>query len=202
MTRNLHATWIADSVAAANKPIVFYEGVFRTLTLNLCSLPRNISWDSKTWLGNGYFLGWDGAEETCEANAAGCTVLLNGVPAAMLSLALTEMKQGAAGKLWLGFLDDNGAVKNTPYKFFQGKLDTMEIDEDPVRPMVKVMYETELVDFDRPQELRYSHEMQKVLYSGDTGFRYVEGLQKDTGQWGKQRTRKNKEKKKRGRGRN
>lgn len=204
MARGVTAPWIAQATAAKSTPILLFEGVFGSaVNLRLWNGIGDLSWDSKTWLGNGWFHGVTPAIEDEEINASNMEILLAGVPQATVSAILGQTRQGATGKLWIGFINSGGSVVD-PYLQFEGKFDTAEVRETVDQPMLTLSYESELVEMERPKEFRYNQETQRYFYPEDRGFEYVQRLQETPLFWGRtreqvlQREKQEKKKEKRG----
>ena len=187
MARGVTNDWITEATADKNTPILLFEGVFGSgVTFRLWNGIGDLSWDSKTWSGNGWFHGVTPANEDEEINASNMEVILAGVPASTVSAILGQTRQGATGKLWIGFINSSGNVVD-PYLQFEGKFDTAEVREDVEQPLLTLTYESELVDMERPREFRYNQETQKYFYPEDRGFEYVQRLQDTPLFWGRTR---------------
>jgi hypothetical protein len=197
VARGLTANFITEATAVLNRPALFFEAVFISATLRLWSGIGDISWNGQTWLGNGWLGFPSGAEETEEIQASGLQIFLSGVPQAILSLVLQEIKQGASGKLYLGFLNNSGAVISDPYLLFDGLADTGVINESVESANISINYESKLIDFERSREFRYTHESQRFWFPTDRGFEYVSSLQDWTGFWGQQPRKPEKKRKRR-----
>lgn len=203
MARNLTAGFITEATAATNRPFVMFEGVFASSTLRLWNGYGDLSWNSQTWLGNGWFQGLEGGEETTEVEAMDMSVVLSGISSSVISLVLGDQKQGANGNLYIGFLTSAGAVVADPYLWWKGQYSHAELSEAGDVTTVKLLYESRLVDMDRPREGRWTHDAQQDLFPGDLGFQYVVASANWHGQWGGQKqkvTENNKKKNKGGRG--
>lgn len=193
MSRSLTAGFITEATAAGNSPCLFFEGEFVTSTLRLWTGERDISWNSQTWLGNGYLQNITGAEETSDVQATRIVVHLSGVPSAQVSFALSEPALNKPGKVWFGFLTSAGAVVADPYLMFEGKCDAVELIEGPDGTNLQIAYESHAADLERPKSSRYTDEAQKRFYSTDKGFEFVAKLKDLELQWGtvgKDRTRR------------
>lgn len=197
MSRGLTGNFVTEATATSNRPAIFFEGAFISSTLRLWSGLGDISWSGQTWLGNGWLGLPSGADETEEVQANGWEITLSGVPLAVISLALQEIKQGATGKLYLGFLNSSGAVISDPYLVAQGLADTATINESAETASVSLTYESKLIDLERAREFRYTHDSQRSLYPTDDGFQYVSSLQDWSGFWGAQQRKPNKKTKRR-----
>jgi|GEM_PF-255902 len=184
MTRALTADFLAELEAAHVRIAFFFEGEFNSSTIRLWSGLGDISWDSKTWNGNGWFQGVGGIGESADIKATNLEITLAGVPSSVVALALNEAAQNKLGKLWLAFLDGAEAVINDPYLCFEGKLDTAEIQESASDATVVFTYETELIELEKAEEQRFTDVYQKSIYPDDRGLEYITGLADWDGFWG------------------
>lgn len=185
MARNLTTSVKTEIAASLNRPFLLFEGEFSTFTLRLWTGSYDLSWDSKTWLGNGWFTTISSIEESNDLSANGIDITLSGVPQAMISTILDQVKQNAPGRVWLGFLDASGSVIADPYLAFSGKLDVPTIDDQVDGPVISISYESIMIDFDKEREYRYTPESQKLFNVNDKGFEYVAQIAKGyKGQWG------------------
>lgn len=202
MTRALTAGFITEATAKSNSPVFFFEAVFESLTLRLWNGIGDLSWSGQTWLGNGWFDGFSGAEESNDFARNGMEVQLSGLPETLIALILSGSKQGSSGKLWLGFLNSSNGVIADPYLVFEGKLDIPSLDEGPDEALITLTYENEFTLINRSTEFRWEPESQKIFYPNDRGFEFMTATQEWNGQWGtkkkqprtqndKKKTRKN-----------
>jgi len=126
------------------------------------------------------------AAETTAVEATGIEVFLSGATNEIISLALTSSGTGQSGKIWLGTLNDAGAINGDPYLIFSGKFDYAEILESSDAPLITLRYESQIIELERGKEWRYTPESQKVWDNTDKGFDYVSTIQEWKGFWGKQ----------------
>lgn len=182
--RELTSDYLAELEASAVKIAFFFEGEFASSTIWLWSGVGPITWDGKTWLGNGWLQGWSGAGETSELKAVSMDITLAGVPQDVLSLMLNEASQNKFGRLYLAFLDASDAVIDDPYLLFEGKLDYPEISDSSNDATVVISYESELVELEQAEESRYTDINQKSIYPTDLGLEYITSLAEWSGFWG------------------
>ena len=161
-----------------------FEGVFATSTLRLWNGLGDLTWNSHTWLGNGWFQGIEEGGESIEVEALSMVVRLSGISSAVVSLLLGDQKQGGTGKLYIGFVDVDGVVIEDPYLWWQGGYSHSEMSEGPDLTSASLYYDSRLVDMDRPREGRWTHDSQQEIFSGDKGFEYVIAASNWSGQWG------------------
>lgn len=158
------------------RPAFFFEGEFTSSPIRLWTGLGDISWDSKTWYGNGWLQGFGGIGETADIKATNLEITLAGVPSNVIELALNEVSQNKAGRLWIAFLGDADYIVPDPFLIFEGKLDTAEIDDGSKSASVTFTYETELIDLEKAEEQRYTDAYQRSIYPDDTGLRYITAM--------------------------
>lgn len=185
MARNLTGDFISQLEAESKTVAIFFQGDFATGTVYLWSGIGEIDFDGKTWVGVGNLAGIEQVKETSQIEATGVRVFLSGIDATLRSLVLDEVRQGDIGTIYIGFIDDTGAVVADPTVAFEGYLDVPTISDNGADIRITIQYENRLRDLERVREFRYTNESQQVLHPGDRGFEYVAGLQDWNGKWGK-----------------
>lgn len=184
MSRDLTAGVQTAIAAAQVQPFLLFEGLFSSGYVRMWSGYGDLSWDGKTWIGVGNLMGISAVQETNEIQANGITVTMNGIPSEMISLALQESQQGKSGKVYLGFLDENGVIAD-PHMVFEGKLDIPAIQEDGETSTISITYESRLINLQRSKESRYTNEEQQREYAGDLGCEFVPTMKEITLNWGR-----------------
>lgn len=176
-----------DQLDASTKtPIIFFEGEFNSGTLRMWSGTGTLSWNGQDFIGSGVFdAGISAIEESSDVTATGCTVWLSGIPSEILAAVLGDVRQGRPGRIWWGFLADDGTVVADPDLVFEGFIDVPDVEEDGATAKVSLTYESRLIDLERPRSFRYTPQSQALHYPGDRGFEYVASLQEWTGKWGR-----------------
>lgn len=164
----------------------FFEGEFPSGAVRLWSGLGERIWRGQVWAGAGALLACTSVEETNGVMASGVTVALSGIPAELVVAAITEARQGAAGRIWLGFCDQDWELVADPELIFAGKLDVPQIDDGAGTCTLSIKYENALIELQRPREWRYTHESQQVLAPGDRGFEYVTSIQELDIKWSKE----------------
>lgn len=183
MSRDL-TTAFSDELEAAHVNIAyFFEGDFASSYLRLWTGLGDITWDSKTWAGNGWLHDIKGGGETSDIKATNMEIALAGVPSSVISLVLTEASQNRLGNLYLAFLDANEVVIADPYLLFTGKFDTAEINDGADGAIVTLSYETQLVELEKAEERRFTDATQKSIYADDRGLEYITEMAEWDGFW-------------------
>lgn len=185
MSRNLSAGVISEITSADLSPFLLFEGVFASGTLRVWSGVGDLSWNSYTWSGVGSLASVSSVNESSDTSAQGITVSLSGIPSSLVSLFLGDVRQGSAGKVYLGFMNDSNQVISSPYMLFEGRLDVPAMEESGETAVISITYESRLIDLERPRESRYTDEDQQREFSGDLGFEFVPSLQDININWGR-----------------
>lgn len=161
--------------------------LFYAIELNFSTAPVRL-WtgfgdrliDGENYIGAGTLLSISGIEEVADLSAKGITLTLSGVDVSLVSLALQEPYQGRAGRVLFGVAGVNDFVE-----VFAGLMDVMTLQEDGSSATIQLTVESKLVTLQRPNIRRYTSENQKLRYSTDTFFDYVEQLQDKEIAWGR-----------------
>lgn len=156
---------------------------------------HNISWDSKTWLGNGWFHGRDSIVEDTDLDADKLSIFLSGVNSSLISAVLSDTSADNTGSLYLVFFDSDWDVIADPYLLFTGNIDAIEISEQSKDTNIEIAWESALSVLDKASNIRWTDKFQQTRFSGDKGFEFVQKLQED-GElyWGKKKTKTPKKK--------
>lgn len=183
--RDVTPAVLAALQAGTVRPVVFFEGQFHNDTVRTWTGERDVDWNGHTWLGRGGFISFGPVEETTGPESTGTSVTLSGVPIEYVTLALSEngARQGQPGKMWLGFLDETGAIIADPSEYFRGRLDVPEIDDAGSSCTITITYESLLVDLMRPRAWRYTDRDQRRIDPDDRGFRFVASIQEQPLVW-------------------
>ena len=191
-----------DTISSA--PLYFWTGIGDTTI------------DGITYIGTGTLMQISSIKETAEIQAAGATLTLSGIPADLLSLALSVPYQGRIGKIKFGLIDADGDLlelesafnilaesgidiglegvdqSNVLVDMFVGYMDQMNIDEGSDTATISLSLESKLLDLDRPVIRRYNNESQKVLFPNDLAFEFLNDLQDKDLSWGRSTQSKSK----------
>jgi hypothetical protein len=184
MSRDLTSAVVAETQSRQVEPFLLFEGDFIDGQVRAWSGYGDLSWNGKTWQGTGTLLSVSDITEDKEISAKGVNILLDGIPSELISLALSNCRQGANGSVYLGFIKDN-AIVNNPILLFEGKLDVPVINEGGDTSSITISYESRLIDLLRARENRYTDEDQKREFPGDLGCEFVVSLQDKNITWGK-----------------
>lgn len=185
MGRTLSANVLSELSSATVRLALLAEIEFTATTLRLTTFPRDLSWDSKTWLGNGWFEGIESVEESGDLRANNLRIFLTGVGDTVNALILAQSARRSSSSVWLAFLNASEAVVADPVLLFTGTVDVPEIEDDWNQSRATIACENALVALSREKQIRWSHQAQQGLFAGDRGFEYVENIARWSGFWGR-----------------
>jgi len=138
-----------------------------------------------TYIGAGDLLSVSGIEENLDMSVGGVTVALAGMNAEVLNLALNEEYQNRQVSILLGQLSGGTDISAGTMTIFSGRMQTMQINDDPDGSTITLNAESRLIDMERPSNLRYTNESQQFISAGDTCFARVSALQDKEILWGR-----------------
>ena len=166
-------------------PILLAEATFDSGALRIWNGNGDLTALGETWTGTGLMLSISPAEETAEIRATGISIVLSGIPSAIISIALGEDYQGRAARVYVGAFDaSTGAVITDPILAFQGQIDTMPIEESGDTATIVLTVESRLIQLEKASLRRYTAQDQKVEFPNDTGFDHVAAIQDVQIVWG------------------
>lgn len=145
----------------------------------------SISWNGHTWVGLGKMVGVSAIPQDSAVQANNITLSVNGIPSGLIGQALTECRQNYKVSVYLGFLDNMGALIADPNKCFDGQMDVPTVQDGADSCTISLTAENRLVALQRASNRRYTQADQAIDYASDLGFNYVPSIQTWTGLWGK-----------------
>lgn len=167
------------------RPALLYEGEFRTGIVRLWTGLGPISWDGALFTGLGDLVSVSTIEETTDVKATGIQCSLSGVKTSQIALALSEMQRNAEGRLWFALMEEDMAtIIPEPQILFRGRLDVCIIQDSVEGAIINITYENELIDLERPREVRYTPQEQRQISPGDTFLDFIPSLQDKVLHWG------------------
>ena len=198
MTRDTTTEFNSELTATSIQPVLLSEVYFfddssgsppsQETPIRLWSGIGDLSWDSKTWQGVGDLLKVEPSAETEEITPSSIRLTLGGIKSSFISLALQSTRQGKRANVWFGFIDSStGLIVSDPlgiYLLFNGRVDTIEIEEGPEGAIITLSAENRLTDLGRKRERRYTPEDQKSQFPNDKGLETVHAAAVWSGNWG------------------
>jgi len=127
---------------------------------------------------------------TSNIYAAGATLTLEGVNPNDLNDGLQSIVQGLPCTISLATIgpavSGQWTLIGTPIPVFAGLTDQVTIQESATTTSITVAIESKLAQLQRDRSYRYTDQMQRFLYPGDGGLKYVSTLHNFQGSWGYQ----------------
>lgn len=148
---------------------------------------RDLSFGGDTYKGVGDLGGIDTIEETTELKSSKVGLTLSGVPSDLISDALSAKSSEATVKIWLGFINDDFNLVDTPYQLFQGNVDNHQINLDGDTATIKVATVSIKRSLNKAVQRRWTSEDQHNEFPEDDFFDPVPKLQQNKVKWGGKR---------------
>lgn len=178
MARDLTSGFIAEIEAKSLAVALLVTLYFDSATSYVWTGVGPLEYGGNTYLGVGSFGTVDKIEESQFVKAVGTTLQLSGIPANLLSVALSENYQGRRAEIFFAVLDTTtGAVIADPFRIFAGNMDVMEIQDTGETGTITVTVENELIDLFKPRLRYYTPEDQKTEFPDDKGLDFIAKLQ-------------------------
>lgn len=184
MARTLTAGFISEIEADQLSPILMTVAAFDSGTIRTWTGYGDLVYGGDTFSGIGDLLSIESVEETQELTPTNVRFILNGIPTATLSLALTENYQGRRIEAYFGVMNASNALIADPYMIFAGRMDTIEITDSGETCTISVNAESDLIDLRTNRERKYTAEDQKATYPSDKFFDFVSQIQDIQLPWG------------------
>lgn len=162
-------------------------GIFQDTTIKLWTGIGDLTVGEHTYTGNGWLTGFPVIRESLGGSTDGLSVSLTGIPDNILTIALNQVNSSGSCEASIAFFDKEDALITTA-PLFLGKLDRVEVLEDPERSSVRFAYNSRLARIKTPRELRWTNEQQQIEYPGDRFMEYVEFLKNQRLFWGREDT--------------
>jgi hypothetical protein len=183
--RDLTPAAIAAMAAGNVAPFYMVAIAFPSGTVYLWTGIGTVTWNGHDWLGVGNFGGVGPITQTNDLTAEGTTLALSGVPAGLVSSAITEAQQNSPVDIWLGFFDTTGGIIVSPVYVFSGHVDVPTIQDSADTVTLSITAENALIALQRASNRRYTQDDQAIDFPDDKGFQYVSVIQQWNNQWGK-----------------
>ena len=156
------------------EPVYLLHIGFDGYDLNAWTGQGDLSFDSKTWKGEGVVLEWPSVKESVELEADNITLTLDGNYSYPINITDPDLYRARTCEIYIGFLDDVGALLATNvYQVFSGKVSTVGLSEDTVDDTFSVSAESRLVDLSRAKVSTYTNESQLQDFPLDKGLEYA-----------------------------
>lgn len=184
MARNLTTAFKNEATAATCRPFLLFQALFDSGAIRFWNGVGDLSYGGNTYTGAGHLLAMSPIDETTKVESRGVTLKLSGVPSSLIAIALAENYQDRQITVDIGFFDSTGAIVVSPFRFFSGKADVMEIQDGGDTATISLSAENDIIILQRVNERRRTHEDQKLESATDTFFKNVTSLQNQQIVWG------------------
>ena len=141
---------------------------FDTETLRFHSGTDDIVLNSETYSGLGNLINVSNISDSTELKSEGINVTLAGMDATVVNLALNEEYQNRLITIFMGYESGGTNVVQGVIVLFKGRMQKMEIFDNPEGSTIQLTAENRLIDLQRPSNLRFTKESQTYIDSTDT----------------------------------
>ena len=136
------------------------------------------TWGSEDWLGVGDFGSISSIEEGSEVSPYSINLTLSALDTTMAGAALTEDYFMRDVTVYMGILDEDDALIDTPVQVWAGFMDVMTITAGSSGgDSITLIAESELSKFDRSRNLKYTHANQQKKDSTDLFFEFLKDIE-------------------------
>jgi len=161
------------------QPFYAVELLFDSGAVRLWTGYENTTLEGNTYVGAGDLLSIPNVEEVADMSARAAEIVLSGVSAELVSLAITEPYQGRQARILFGIIGAN------PVEVFGGLMDVMTIQDSGESSTISLTVESRLVELERIRPFRYTDKNHKLRYPTDDFFSFVPALQDREIVWGR-----------------
>ena len=187
MARSIGSDFLSQLNSSEIRPFYAIKMNFTSGELLLNTTYNDLVIGGDTYLASGHILDISPISESSDTRAVGMNISLNSVDSSILSAGLTEDTAGMVVEVHFGVLTTTSnadAIVNTPYKIFEGFIDTMVLNEDGQNSTLKFSIENKLILLERPTDRRFTDQDQQELFPNDKGCEFVTSLQDKSIAWG------------------
>jgi hypothetical protein len=166
--------------------VMFAELDFSSGTLYVHDGIGTYTWGSQDWLGVGDFGSISSIEEGSEISPYSINLTLSALDTTMSGAALTEDYFMRDVTVYMGVLDENDSLLDTPVQVWSGFMDVMSVTAGSGGgDSITLTCESELGKFDRSANLKYTHANQQKKDSSDLFFEFLKDIEGVKISWGK-----------------
>lgn len=178
MSRGLSASVVAALTSQNVRPIIFSKLDFSSGILYVHDGIGTYTWGGQDWLGVGNFGAISNIQEGAEVSPYSITLTLSGVDTGLTGTALTEDYFMRDANIYLGLLNDDDVLIDTPAPIWSGFMDVMNVTlGSGGGDSIELICESELAKFDRSANLRYTHVQQQKRNSSDLFFEFLKDIE-------------------------
>jgi hypothetical protein len=185
MSRGFPAA-VATALAQQNVAIVTFAKLeFPSGTLYLHNSLGSYTWGGQEWLGVGDLGSISQVEEGLDVSPYAITLTLSGLDATISGAALTEDYYLHAVTVYLGVLDADDVLIDTPTQIWAGFMDQMNMTVGADGgDAIQLVAESELSRFNKSLNLMYTNTAQQERSTGDLFFNFLHRIEGAKINWG------------------
>lgn len=184
MDRGASAGFLTELAQAKNAPVYLIDVYFDGSTDRMSNAYKDLTIGGNTYYALGHFLGFSGLSETEGMNIPNVTVQLSGVDQAWVAVALGTPFIDRRIVISKTFIDATGLVTITPVVIFDGRMDGMNITDDPNgTTAVAVTATNQFADFDFAPGRHTNMAEQQFFFPTDMFFEFASSVTPDI-TWG------------------
>lgn len=170
--RNIPAGILAALQSYKFKPCYFVDIMFDD-PLHFASLYTSKVFNGTEYFGLGNLGKVSRVSENSDLEPQQMSIVIAGVTGASLAAALTDPYINRDVRVYIGMLDDQGAlIDDTAMTYFVGKVDELKVEQS-TNANIEIIARDRLADWNRPRIERYTNADQQAKYPGDKGLEFV-----------------------------
>jgi hypothetical protein len=179
-------TAVATALAQQNVAIVTFAKLeFPSGTVYLHNSLGSYTWGGHDWLGVGDLGSISQVEEGLDVSPYAITLTLSGLDATISGAALTEDYYLHGVTVYLGVLDTDDVLIDTPTQIWAGFMDQMNMTVGADGgDAIQLVAESELSRFNKSLNLMYTNTAQQERSSGDLFFNFLHRIDGAKINWG------------------
>jgi hypothetical protein len=186
MSRDLTASTLAASIAAANAPIFLLKLALDGGTIGFHSRLGALTYDGQVYTGAGSLASIGAVREAGDMSRPTLEVGLSGLNISLVSIIFGQHYQGRSATLYGGFINlETNVLITSPAILFEGKIDNAQIEKSSTTASITLRIENEFADWERPRVRRYNNADQQSRYPTDKFFSFAEQAATKTVYWGR-----------------
>jgi hypothetical protein len=177
---------VATALAQQNVAIVTFAKLeFPSGTVYLHNSLGSYTWGGQDWLGVGDLGSISQVEEGLDVSPYAITLTLSGLDATISGAALTEDYYLHGVTVYLGVLDTDDVLIDTPTQIWAGFMDQMNMTVGADGgDAIQLVAESELSRFNKSLNLMYTNTAQQERSSGDLFFNFLHRIEGVKINWG------------------
>lgn len=142
------------------------------------------TWGGRDWLGVGDVGQVSQLEEGADISAYGITLTLSAIDGSFANVALNEDYFRRPVEIYIGALSADDELLNDPLLMWSGFMDNMTLTAGTESDTITVQCESELAEFDRSSNLKFTTQALQAVYPGDRFFEFLPKVADAKIRWG------------------